>query len=145
MFQQILIAWDASRPAVHAFDVAIDIARRYDGEIIALSVAQSPRHAETHEDRKESVEAARRYLEGSLASVRDRAGRVGVPLKHVVLEASRPSDEIVRFAHEHGVDLIVVGRHTSGRAGRLLLRGVSDELARMATLPLLIVGEPNGG
>jgi nucleotide-binding universal stress UspA family protein len=145
MFQQILIAWDASRPSVHALDAAIDIARRYDGEIIALSIAQSPRFAETNEDRQESVEAAREHLEGTLDGLRDRADRVGVPLEHVVVESSHPADAILRFAHEHGVDLLVVGRHTGGRAGRLLLRGVSEELARSSPLPLMIVGEPDGG
>ncbi len=145
MFQQILIAWDASRPAVHALDIAIDLARRYDGEIVAVSVAQAPTHAETREDRDESVAAAREHLEGTLGEVRDRADRVGVPLEHVIITGSHPAEDILRFAHDHGTDLVIVGRHSSSRAGRMLLHGVSDELARSAQLPVLIVGEPNGG
>jgi len=144
MFQRILIAWDASRPAVHALDVGVDLARRYDGEIIAISVAQSPSHAETREDRDESIEAAREHLESTLGELRDRADRAGVPLEHVIVTGSHPENEILAFAHEHGIDLIVVGRHAEGRAGRLLLHGVSEGLARSARLPVLIVGEANG-
>ena len=144
MFQRILIAWDASRPAVHALDVAVDLARRYDGEIIAISVAQSPTHAETREDRDESVEAAREHLLTTLGELRDRADRAGVPLEHTIVTGSHPVDEILHFAHEHAIDLIVVGRHAEGRAGRLLLHGLSEGLARSAKLPVLIVGEPNG-
>lgn len=144
MFQRILIAWDASRPAVHALDVAVDVARRYDGEITAISVAQSPTHAETHEDREESVEAARAHLQSTLGELRDRADRAGVPLDHEIVTAAHPAAEILRFAHEHAIDLIVVGRHAEGRAGRLLLHGLSEDLARSARLPVLIVGQPNG-
>lgn len=144
MFQRILIAWDASRPAVHALDVAVDIARRYNGEIIAISVAVAPPHAETHEDREESVAAAREHLEGSLVQLRDRADRVGVPLEHVIVTASHPAEAILSYAHDHGIDLVVIGRHSKSRAGRLFLHGISEGLARSASLPVLIVGDANG-
>jgi nucleotide-binding universal stress UspA family protein len=144
MFQRILIAWDASRPAVHALDLAVDLARRYDGEIIAVSIAQSPTHAETREDREDSAQAAREHLQDTLGELRDRADRIGVPLEHVIVDGSHPAEDILRFAREHAVDLIVVGRHPKGRAGRLLLHGLSERFAQSAPLPVLIVGEPNG-
>jgi nucleotide-binding universal stress UspA family protein len=144
MFQRILIAWDASRPARHALDIAIDIARRYDGEVIAVSVAQAPLHAETREDREESTQAAREHLKSTLAELSDRADRAGVPLEHSIITGNHPAQDILAFAHEHAVDLIVVGRHAKGRAGRLLLHGISEQFAQSATLPVLIVGEPNG-
>ena len=144
MFQRILIAWDASRPAIHALDLALDLARRYDGQIIAVSVAQTPTHAETREDREESVQAAREHLQSTLGELRDRADRIGVPLEQVIIEGSHPAEEILRFAREHAVDLIVVGRHAKGRAGRLLLHGLSERFAQSAPLPVLIVGESNG-
>ena len=144
MFQRFLIAWDASRPAAHGLDVAIDLARRYKGEIVAISIAQIPTHAETREDREESVEAARTELRESLEQIRDRADRVGVPLEHVILEDPHPASAILAYAHEHAVDLIIVGRHSKSRAGRLLLHGLSEEFAKSATRPILIVGESNG-
>jgi nucleotide-binding universal stress UspA family protein len=144
MFHRILLAWDGSRPARHALDTAVDLARRYDADIVALSVAHAPAHAETREDRAESAEAAREHLAGTLADVRDRADRVGVPLEHVVLEGDHPAEEILAYAHEHGFDLVVVGRHRTGRAGRLLLHELAERLARQGIVPVLIVGEPEG-
>ncbi len=47
MFQRILLAWDGSEVALRAFDLAIDLTRRYDGELSVVSVAYSPAHAET--------------------------------------------------------------------------------------------------
>ena len=70
MFQRILIAWDGSEVALRAFDAAIDITRHYDAELVAVSVAHSPAHAETAADRIETVDAAYRYLEQSFSTGR---------------------------------------------------------------------------
>jgi nucleotide-binding universal stress UspA family protein len=144
MFHRILIAWDGSPSAEHAADVALDLARRYDADVTAASVAYSPAHAETEADRRESVDAARRYLEESLARIQDRAARAGVPFDTHVLEGDEPAGDLLRFAHEHGFDLIVAGRHTGGRGGRVLFGGLSDLLAASARRPVLIVGDENG-
>jgi nucleotide-binding universal stress UspA family protein len=139
MMQQILIAWDGSRPALRAFDTAVDLARRYDAELVAVSVAHSPAHAETAADRTESVDAARRYLEETLSAVHDRAERVGVPLAHVIVEGDSPADDILGYAHEHGFDLVVVGHHRNRRTGRFLLHGLAERMIAHASMPVLVV------
>ena len=144
MIQRILVAWDGSDVARRALDVAIDIARRYDAELVAASVAYSPPHAETEADRLESVDAARRYLTETLDRVRDRADRVGVPLQQEVIEGCEPAKDLLAFGHEHAFDLIVTGHHRTGRAGRLLLQGVPEHLVAAADIPLLVVSESNG-
>jgi len=141
MFQRFLLAWDGSQVALRAFDVAIDMTRRYEGELVAVSIAYSPGHAETTSDREESVAAARRYLEQSFAEVRDRADRAGVTVEHQIIEGDQPSRALLNHAHEHGFDLIVCGQHHSRRAGRLLLHGVADDLVTAAVTPVLVVGE----
>ena len=145
MFERLLVAWDGSLPAERALDVAISVARRYGAEIVAASVAHSPTHAETEEDRIESVDAARRFFEGSFARVRDRAERAGVSVEQVIIEGEEPADDIVRYAHECGFDLVVAGRHRGRRrAGRLVLHGLADRLVARADLPVLIVGDRGG-
>jgi nucleotide-binding universal stress UspA family protein len=144
MFQRILLAWDDSKPARRALDLAIDLARRYEAEIVAASVAHSPAHAETEADRVESVGAARLHLVESLASVRDRADRVGVPLEHVVIEGEHPAEDLLSYAHEHGFDLVVVGHHRGGRTGRFLLHGLAERLVDASSVPVLVVGGGNG-
>ena len=100
MFQRLLLAWDGSPSAQRALDVAVGVARRHGAQIVAVSVAYSAAHAET-EDRLESVDAARRYLEDSFARTRDRADPAGVQMEHVVLEGEQPADELIRYAHDH--------------------------------------------
>jgi nucleotide-binding universal stress UspA family protein len=141
MFQRILLTWDGSSVALRAFDVAIDLGRRYDVELVALSIAYSPAHAETAADRVESAEAARRYLTETFGEVRDRAERAGVDVEHRVIDGDEPAEALLEHCHEHGFDLIVVGHHRSGRAGRLLLHDIAAQLIAAATVPVLVVSE----
>jgi nucleotide-binding universal stress UspA family protein len=144
MFQRILIAWDGSRPARRALDIGIDLARRYQAEVVAVSIAHSPGHAETEADRLESVEAARLYLTDTFRRVRDRADRIGVPLEQVVIEGDHPAEDLLAYAHDHGFDLIVAGHHRGSRSGRLLLHGLTERLVAAGTIPVLVVAETNG-
>jgi nucleotide-binding universal stress UspA family protein len=143
MFQRILLAWDGSPPAEHAFNVAIDLARRYDAELVAASVAHSPTHAETEADRRESVEAAREYLSSTLDEISDRAQRVGVPFEHVIIEGDHPAEDLLGYAHEHAFDLFVSGHHHENRAGRFLAQGLAEKLVSEGTIPVLIVSQNN--
>jgi nucleotide-binding universal stress UspA family protein len=61
-----------------------------------------------------------------------------------VVEGDHPAEDLLRFAHEHGFDLIVAGHHRSGRAGRLLLHDLAERLLASSSLPILIAGEPDG-
>jgi nucleotide-binding universal stress UspA family protein len=141
MFQRILIAWDGSDVALRAFDAAIDMTRRYDAELVAVSIAHSPAHAETAGDREESADAAHRYLQQTFREVADRAERAGIDVEHQIIMGETPARALLDYAHEHGFDLLVMGHHHSRRAGRLLLRGVTQQLLAETTIPVLVVGD----
>lgn len=140
MFQRILLAWDGSEVALRAFDVAIDVARRYDIELVAVSIAYSPAHAETAADREETIDAAHRYLTQTFDAVADRAHRAGVDVSHEIIDGDTPARALLEYAHTHGFDLIVCGHHHTGRAGRLLLKGVAPELIEDGC-PTLVVSD----
>jgi nucleotide-binding universal stress UspA family protein len=141
MFQRFLLAWDGSRAALRALDVAIDMTRRYEGELTAVSIAYTPAHAETTADRDESFNAAVRYLETTFTEVRDRADRAGVTITHQIIDGTNPARALLHHAHQHSFDLIICGQHHSQRAGRLLLHGVADDLVQAADVPVLVIGE----
>ncbi len=145
MFQQIMLAWDGSSAALEAFDVAIDLTRRYQGELTAISVAYSPAHAETHADRTESALAAHRHLQQTFEDVADRAFRAGVNAQHTIIDGDRPAEALLAYCDQHGFDLIVCGHHRSQHTGRLLLRDLAEQLYREAAVPVLVVAEQEYG
>jgi nucleotide-binding universal stress UspA family protein len=138
MFQRILLAWDGSEASLRAFDVAIDITRRYDAELVAVSVAYWPGRAETETDRRETADAAHRYLTDTFDEVADRAQRAGVLVTHEIVDGETPAAALGEYAHEQGIDLIVCGHHPTHRVGRLLLRDIAQDLIQQPT-PVLVV------
>jgi nucleotide-binding universal stress UspA family protein len=141
MFARVLLAWDGSAVALRAFDFAIDITRRNEAELVAVSIAYSPGHAETSADREESTQAAERYLASTFQEVADRAERAGVGVDQQIIAAEAPAHALSAYAHEHGFDLIVCGHHHARRVGRLLLRGVAHDLIEATAIPVLVVSD----
>jgi nucleotide-binding universal stress UspA family protein len=54
-----------------------------------------------------------------------------------VIRIGRPADEIVAGAAEYGADLIVIG-NTRGLLDKLLLGNVTQQVAKAATVPVLL-------
>ena len=53
-----------------------------------------------------------------------------------------PFFEIVRYATEQSVDLIVIGTHGRGPIGHMLLGSVAEKVVRRAPCPVLTVRQP---
>jgi nucleotide-binding universal stress UspA family protein len=76
-------------------------------------------------------------------TVRQRLARMGdeapVPFDEAIARDIAPAAAILRYAEEHGVDLIVMGTH--GRRGlpRLLLGSTAREVVQLAPCPVLTV------
>ena len=61
----------------------------------------------------------------------------------VVTQIGSPFFEIVRYAQEQKVDLIVLGTHGRGPIGHMLLGSVAEKVVRKAPCPVLTVRHPN--
>ncbi|WP_020475136.1 universal stress protein [Zavarzinella formosa] len=81
------------------------------------------------------------FWKGQLEQIRP-ANR-NIPVSHVLLEGD-PGSEIVRFADETGIELIVMGTH--GRTGveRLLTGSVAEQVLRGAPCSVMCVKLPKG-
>jgi nucleotide-binding universal stress UspA family protein/nitroimidazol reductase NimA-like FMN-containing flavoprotein (pyridoxamine 5'-phosphate oxidase superfamily) len=118
--RKILVATDFSEPSADAITVAHDYARR-DGAALHLLHVKRPGEAEPPE-------------------VRRLASEMGADVRLVsAVRVGTPAVEIVRYAEDHGIDLIVVGGH--GRTGitDVLLGSVAERVARTAPCPVLLV------
>lgn len=133
---------DASRAAM---EVAADLARRFGAELVLFhaypvpgytfpdgSVVASPKMLQDLADGAERhLEAWRRDAEAT------GAGRV-----QAEKVAGEPAAEIVSFAREQGVDLLVLGTH--GRTGleHALMGSIAERVVRRAHCPVLTVRPP---
>ncbi len=133
---------DASRAAM---EVAADLARRTGAELVLLhaypipgytfpdgSIVASPKMMQDLADQAE------RHLEEWRADAAELAGGRVTTQKAI----GEPAAEIVTFAKEAGVDLVVVGTH--GRTGleHALMGSVAERVVRRAHCPVLSVRPP---
>ena len=83
----------------------------------------------------------RTYWREQLEQIRPLNTRI--PIEHVFLEGD-PASELVRYANDNLVNLIVMGTH--GRTGveRLLMGSVAEKVLREARCSVLVVKMPQG-
>jgi nucleotide-binding universal stress UspA family protein len=60
----------------------------------------------------------------------------------VSVQTGSPFYEIVRYASEQHIDLIVMGTHGRGPIGHMLLGSVTEKVVRKAPCPVLTVRQP---
>ena len=139
---RILLPTDFSDTARHAHGYARELAARFDAGVHLLHVVSDP----TPQDwavgatgvvvadllRAWTADAERRLEETVLEGVETvRAIRVG----HAFVE-------IIQYATDQAVDLIVMGTHGRGPVRHLLLGSVAEKVVRKAPCPVLTVRQP---
>src|ERR1041384_6950386 len=79
MFRKILVAHDGSEGAQKAMTIAIDLARRYDAEILIISVIEElPKYAGTIDEVEEVQAEALRHYQAIQAEACQQAESRGV-------------------------------------------------------------------
>jgi nucleotide-binding universal stress UspA family protein len=130
---------DASRAAMA---VAADLARRFGASLTLLHAYPVPGF--TFPDG--SVVASARMLQEladqaakHLGEWRSEAEGLGAPVVASATAIGEPAVEIVGYAKEHGIDLLVLGTH--GRTGleHALMGSVAERVVRRARCPVLTV------
>ena len=124
MIKKILVAYDGSRPAMKAFEFAADVARRYQGELFVLTVAQLPAFAddvEVQANIEYSSECHQMFLDG----LRFRVAALGIAahLNLVVGNLARAILECLWFIRGGGV------RRKCGAAGLPMTPGKREALS----------------
>jgi len=142
-FKKILFCTDFSDNADRAFVFAINTAVRNTGcELHLLHVIPEPPAQfwkgyiyEVDED----VDArARREIDEKLADV--YRPRVPRDVRMVIaMRIGEAGHQILEYAREQDVDLIIVGRQGAGKVGKILFGNVSERVVRKAECPVLVI------
>ena len=60
----------------------------------------------------------------------------------LLTQVGHPFVQIIRYAREHGIDLIVMGTHGRGPVGHMFLGSVAEKVVRKAPCAVLTVRHP---
>lgn len=143
-FQRILLATDFSDASASAAEVAVTMAKTFGAGLHVLHVLESeipvmsdsmvylpPTYFEELENR------AAEQLEQVIS--REDRDKLSVTL---VMRKGSPFVEIVRYARDQKMDLIVQGTHGRGVVAHVLMGNVAEKVVRKAPCPVLTVRHP---
>jgi nucleotide-binding universal stress UspA family protein len=143
MFKKILVATDLGDVSKQALSSAARLAGEHKASLYVVNVVFDPMTqpwgVEAYGiDLPQLLENLRR---DALAEVTRLVSDIKPPLPIVQTEVlvGAPATEIVRYAREQAVDLIVVGTHGRGPVGRAFLGSVAERVVREAPCPVMIV------
>jgi nucleotide-binding universal stress UspA family protein len=131
--KKILYPTDFSSYSNQAYFHAVGLAETY-GASLTLVYVYTPGSAD-------AAGGDRKHWRSQLEQI--RPANPDISVHHVFLEGD-PATEIVRYAADAGIDVIVVGTH--GRTGveRLMMGSVAEKVMRDAPCSVLVVKLPRG-
>ncbi|ELY61891.1 universal stress protein [Natronolimnohabitans innermongolicus] len=132
MYQDVLVPTDGSDGTRQSITHGLTIAEQFGGTVHALSVVPEGPLGTLQSD------AAIDVADRAVTRVETEAVRAGVPVQTTV-ETGVPHEEIIAYADEYDIDMIVMG--TQGRTGldRVLVGSVTERIVRMADVPVVTV------
>lgn len=142
LFKNILVPYDLSKYANHAFKVALDMAKKYDSKITVLTSLEGDAWHHKYYDSRADDELIKKQKKAALqyiAKLEDAANKAQVTFKFQIIKSSSTVNTIVTFARSRKHDLIVMGSH--GRTGldKIILGSVANGVVQKSKCPVLVV------
>ncbi len=137
---KILVAYDGSDFSKKALDEAVDVAKRFSGNVTVLHVYWDPSEG-VHEktlERVEKIEVRDRVSIQVMDELEPKLKRAGVKYDFRSERSNHPPAVILRIASDEGYDLIALGSRGMGGAKAWLLGSVSSRVVSEADCPVLV-------
>ena len=128
---KILVGIDGSNTSKEALKVAIENARAFKGDLLAITSKATGTTEQAEEIRQ---------AEKTLAKAKQAARDAGVGCEtHLLIRGNSAGEDIVEFAGANSVDLIVVGIKRRSRVGKILMGSTAQYVILRAGCPVLTV------
>jgi len=145
--KRILVATDFGEAAEVALRYGRELARNFNARLDVLQVADNifahafgvDGYVAPYPEIQKDIEDAARAELARLVSDDDRAV---LGAQTVIRVSAATALEIVTYARDASVDLIVIGTHGRGAVAHLLMGSVAERVVRTAPCPVLTVRHP---
>lgn len=154
MFNDILVPLDGSELSERALPMAQGLAKSSKATVHLIQMVSREHELTAGRSTDTSVQAAefemdlaRRLTESQLNRGRLYLEQIGSQLKtagikietEFTVKAGDPSENIIAYAKEHGINLVVMSTHGHGGLRRLLMGSVTDRVVHSCEVPVLVV------
>jgi nucleotide-binding universal stress UspA family protein len=141
MYKTMLVPLDGSKLAEVVFIYAKELAGRLDLDLVLLHVC-SPQESEAVAMHEVYLQRAAEILTHESREVQRSTGvEAGGKTVDVRTEVAvgHSAEEILRYADENSMDLILMANHGGSGVGRWVIGGVADKVLRASTVPVWLV------
>ena len=136
--KRILVPTDFSETSDAALEYASGLAQTFDAQLYLLHVpGKTGENFEADFPINQFEKVARERLETLVSQQEARELR-----PEYAMRIGTPSDEILRYADDRDIDLIVMGTHGRSGVAHMLLGSVAEKVVRGAMCPVLTVRHP---
>lgn len=143
--KRILFATDFSEGSSSALPHAVDMARKYGSKLylvhVIFDVAKTTGWYVPHVSMDEIYRDMEKSAKTELEKMFINEMRGFKDIEHVILKGI-PYEEIIRFAGDNSIDLIVLGTHGRKGIDRMLFGSTAEQIVRNAPCPVLSVRLP---
>jgi nucleotide-binding universal stress UspA family protein len=139
MYRKILVPVDFTEKNQAALDSAVQIAGSIEGgEIALLHVVETIEHIE-FDEMADFYRGLETRAAAKLFAMEEKLRESGAAVRHDVLFGKR-AESVLRYAEEHGTDLMILSSHKVDREHPALGLGtISYRIAIVARCPVLLV------
>ena len=130
MFRKIMVPTDGSKHADKAEDMAIELAKQFGAEIIAVHVIDDKLIQPF-----ELLEAEGKDI---LNRVQEKGRSSGVQVNEVLL-LGNPGHDMKKISSKSEADLIVIGSHGKTGLEKILMGSVAENTIKTSEIPVLVV------
>ena len=140
LFRNIVIATDGSKNVQRAISHGIEFAKLSGAIVHALYVVNTPSTiSENWTAGKETIyKIMKNDGQKAVSKIKEIGEASGVEVREVLLEGY-PSNEIIDFAENNNIDLIVMGSLGATGLERFLIGSVAETVVRGSKVPVLVV------
>lgn len=139
--KRILVSTDFSETSQAALRYGVELARRFRARLYLLHVPPDPGEAAEAEYPIGIFDIMQNDAHDRLLHLLTDA-EASELRPECAMRLGAPADEIVKYATEHEIDLIVLGTHGRKGVARLVLGSVAENVVRHAPCPVLTVHHP---
>jgi nucleotide-binding universal stress UspA family protein len=140
--EKILFATDFSEGSAVALPYAVDIAKQYGAKLYLVHVVYDITKATgwyiPHVAIGEIYDEIEKSARAEIGKIDTDEMKGFKDVEHVILKGT-PYEEIIKFAEDNEVDLIVLGTHGRKGIDRVLFGSTAEQILRNAPCPVLSV------
>ncbi|WP_178917554.1 universal stress protein [Natronomonas gomsonensis] len=140
MYDSVLLPTDGSDGAAEALEHAIGAATAYDADLHIISIVDRRVVLAADTDEKETVRTELSDdATGAVEDLSARAAESDIDATTATTEGV-PHREILRYAEDNDIDLLVLGTHgRTGREKRLHLGSTTERVVKESERPVVVV------